>query len=79
MFLQITSPFGRREEKIAWIELNTTHGNLVIQPAHAPMIITLKPQSTATFRLRTGKEETKVISQGIAHVTRTGITLLITQ
>ncbi len=78
MMLHIASPFQRRDEKIAWIELNTMHGNIIIQPAHAPMIVTLRPQMNVTFRLRTGKEETITISNGLAHITRTDVTLLIT-
>lgn len=79
MNLSIASPTIRREEKIAWIELTTNDGNMIIQPGHAPMIIRLKPQSTATYRLRNGKEEARTVAQGVAHITRAGVTLLITQ
>ena len=79
MRLHISSSLENREIKIAWIELNTPAGNFIIQPEHAPMVVTLNPMSRVTYRLTTGKEETKKIGKGVAHVTREGVTLLITE
>lgn len=79
MRLRIATPLEKHELEIAWIEINTPVGNFIIQPEHAPMIITLSPMSAINYRLTSGKEETKKVMQGIAHVERDHITLLITQ
>lgn len=77
--LQITSPNEKREVRIAWIELNTPVGNFIIQPEHAPMVITLTPLSTIVYRLHSGKEETRKVINGVAHITRNSITLLLAE
>ncbi|HBR70556.1 TPA: hypothetical protein DIC20_03435 [Candidatus Dependentiae bacterium] len=79
MRLHIATPSEKRELEIAWIELNTPAGNFIIQPEHAPMIVTLSPMSIVNYRLTSGKEETRKVIQGIAHIERDYITLLITQ
>lgn len=78
MQLHISSPTERRDEQIAWIEFDTPKGNFVILAGHAPMILTLLPLSSVLFRLKSGKEETKKIIQGVVHITRSTITLLLT-
>ena len=79
MFLHISSSLEERNLQIAWIELNTPAGNFVIQPDHAPMVVMLTPMSQVNYRLTTGKEEMKKVRRGVAHVTREGVTLLITE
>lgn len=78
MMLYIASPLEKREAAIAWVELNTSVGNFVIQAEHAPMVLTLQPMSTVTYRLQTGKEERKRVTHGVAHITRSSVTLLLT-
>lgn len=77
MKLLLISPLHKEEMAIAWIELESKTGNFVIQPGHAPMIIQLKPQSTSTCLLRSGKQKTFAISNGVAHITRDSVTLLL--
>jgi len=79
MRLQIASSVEKSDLEIAWIELNTPVGNFIIQPEHAPMVVTLEPMSYITYRLTTGKEETKRVVRGVAHVMRDSIKLLITE
>jgi F0F1-type ATP synthase epsilon subunit len=79
MQLHIASPTEKREEEIAWIEFDTTQGNFVILRGHAPMIMTLRPLSIVVYRLKSGKEETKKNVQGVVHITRSTITLLLTK
>ena len=77
--LKISSPNEKREVKIAWIELETGVGNFIIQPEHAPMILTLKPLSHVVYRLHNGKEEMHAVVTGVAHITRNSIALLLSE
>jgi F0F1-type ATP synthase epsilon subunit len=63
--------------EIAWLELNTPTGNYVIQPGHAPMILALSPRKQLIYALKSGKEEVIMVERGIAEITRTNITLLL--
>ena len=76
MKLNIISPFSKKSFDIAWIEINTPVGNFVIQPGHAPMIVTLAPHKEITVCLKSGKQQNYFIKQGIADITRTTVTLL---
>ncbi len=79
MELQITGPTERRQVQVAWIEFNGTSGNFVIQRGHAPMVLTIAPNSSVIFRLTTGKQEVYRVAKGVVHVTRTGVTLIVVQ
>lgn len=79
MLLHISSPSECKDLQVAWVELNSAVGNFVIQRGHAPMIITLAPNSVLTYRLLTGKQELYKVVKGVAHVTRTGVTLIVIQ
>ncbi len=78
MQLQIASPTEKSELQIAWLECETSQGNMIILTGHAPVIMTLRPLSTILYRLKSGKEESKKIINGVVHVTRSTITLLLT-
>lgn len=78
MQLNIASPAEKEELQIAWLECETTQGNVVILSGHAPIIMTLTPLSTILYRLKSGKEESRKIINGVIHVTRSTITLLLT-
>lgn len=77
MKLFIISPFEKKIFDIAWVELNTQIGNFIIQPGHAPMVLTLTKGRDITFCLTNGKQESFVIMQGIADITRTQTTIII--
>lgn len=76
MKLNIVSPFTKKTFDIAWLEINTPVGNFVIQPGHAPMIVTLTPFKEVTICLTSGKQENYLVKQGIVDITRTTVTLL---
>lgn len=78
MQLHIASPSEKFETMIAWVELTTESGSMIVLPGHAPMIVSLVPLSSLYYRLRSGKEETKKVAHGIAHITRSSITILLT-
>ena len=63
---------------VEWVELNTPVGNLVVQEGHAPMIIELSLGHEFLFELAvTGEQKKIMITQAIAHVTRTEVKILI--
>ncbi|MFI5332729.1 MAG: hypothetical protein ACHQVS_01365 [Candidatus Babeliales bacterium] len=77
MHLIIVSPFSQKTIDIEWIELNTPVGNFVIQPEHAPTIITLTPGQPVIYMISNGKEESFIVREAIVQVTRTAVTLLM--
>ncbi len=79
MQLQIARPTEKKLINIIWIDLQTPVGSFVIQPEHAPMIVALKPDSFVTFGLDSGKQESVAVKQGIAHITREAVTLLLNE
>ena len=77
MELTIITPKRTQTHTIAWVEVNTTEGNFVIKPGHAPIIAILAPDQPLIFCLITGKQESFLIPQGILETTRTHVTVLI--
>lgn len=77
--LIVASPEHRQEIPITWLEINTPSGNFVILPGHAPMIITLTPNAPVTYCLSSGHQKSIDVVGGIAHITRTEVTLLLPQ
>lgn len=68
MELSVISPTSKQEFSIAWIELETTVGNFVIQHGHAATVLLLTPNQSATICLNNGKQETIAIPGGIAYI-----------
>ncbi len=77
MQLSIISPTKKEIFDVAWVECNTPTGSYIIQPGHAPMILTLSKEKPFVFALKNGKEEMVMIKQGIAHITRENVTVLM--
>lgn len=77
MDLHVISPLKRWTLPIAWIEINTPVGNFVIEEAHAPMIVTLSSNSTVLFCLTSGKQDSMNVLNGLVHITRESVTLLL--
>lgn len=77
MQLHIVWPDKQQTTEIAWVELNTPTGNYIIQPGHAPMILALSPKQPFIFAHRNGKEEIVMAERGIAEITRSQITILL--
>lgn len=76
MDLTIISPMSKKIYKITWIEINTPKGNFVIQPGHAPMIMTLAKKRSVTFSLENGNRESILINEGIISIDRTSTTII---
>ena len=79
MKLDIISPKETTSHTVAWVELNTMSGNLVIHRGHAPTVFVLSENKPAIFKLSTGKELHVTVPSGVAEVTRDGISLLIAE
>ena len=45
MNLNLISPFNKKTKNIAWVEVDTTCGNFIIEQEHAPMISALEKDS----------------------------------
>lgn len=70
MKLTLVSPFAQKELEVAWIELNTPTGNLMILPEHAPTIVSLSPDQPLTYCLKSGKKETIMVHRGMVEIGR---------
>lgn len=79
MKLDIITPQEVKTHIIAWLELNTATGNMVIQRGHVPMIIALTPNEPIIFRLKSGKQEVVIPRQGVAEIDREAIKILISE
>ena len=77
MDLEIIGPLSHQVIPIVWLEVNTPAGNFVIQPGHAPLLVTLSPGQDITFGLKNGKFQTLTISAGILNVERTKATIIL--
>ncbi len=74
----IVSLLDKKTFDIAWLEINTSIGNFVIQRGHAPMILILSPNKPLIYCLQNGKEETTTIPGGIVHINREQATVVLT-
>ena len=63
--------------EVAWVELNTPAGNMVVQVGHVPMIIELSSGHELIFELLHGEQKSIMITQAVAHVTRGDVKILI--
>lgn len=77
MKLFLVSPFAHKEIIVAWIEVNTPSGNLIILPGHAPTIVSLSPEQPLTYCLKNGKKETILVHRGMAEVSRDRATIVV--
>lgn len=76
MKLYIIDTEKKIEHDVAWVELNTPAGNMVIQDKHVPIIIELVPDQDLLFETVDGKQQTIVIKQAVAHITRNEVKIL---
>ena len=77
MQLILVSPEKKETVEIAWLELNTPSGNYIIQYGHAPMALALSPKQPLVYAHKNGKEEILMVERGIAEITRSQITILL--
>jgi len=78
MNLLIITPQSQETHVVEWVEAHTPQGSIVIQPGHAPLIITLMLGKDLTFLSKTGETKSIMLNRsGFLEVTRSGITALI--
>lgn len=77
MELVVITPTYKTTLAIAWIEIETTVGNFVIQPGHAPTVLILQPNNLLTYCLTNGKQETITAQGGIVEITRTSALVIL--
>lgn len=82
MKLKVVSPdpkFLKEVDAVAWLELDTPVGNFVILPEHAPTVLTLRKNSVIRYCLRSGKQNSLQIVDGLAHIKRDEVVLLLNE
>jgi F0F1-type ATP synthase epsilon subunit len=79
MKLTLVSTTDKQTFEVAWLEVNSSVGNFVMQRGHAPMILLLASQQPIIYCLQNGKEESMLIEGGgILHITRQEATIILT-
>ena len=76
MKLHIIMPEEEKQFSIVWLEIETPVGNFVIHGGHAPTVLTLLPGYDILFKLKTGKQESITVANGIVEITRDGATII---
>lgn len=79
MKLHIISPLRTLTYDVAWLEVNTSAGNFVIQTGHVPTLLVLAPKQEIIFRLKNGKEESIMVHSGIVEVMRDASTVVLNE
>ncbi len=77
MKLQIITTQKMTQYDIAWVELNTPVGNMVVQPGHAPMLVELSSGYELIYQTVDGALMSLMIVQGVAHVSLTDVKILL--
>ena len=77
MELVIISPTKKTITSVAWLEIDTTVGNFVIQPGHAPTVRVLDKEKAITYRLTNVKQESVIISAGIVEISPSTATIIM--
>lgn len=77
MKLIIMTPSKKEIVDVEWVELNTSAGNFIIQSGHAPMILSLSEKQPLLYGLKNNKETIIMVHTGMAHITRSEVTLLL--
>lgn len=77
MILKIITTQRIIEREVDWVELNTPVGSMMIQQGHAPMIIELSSGYELLFQVVGGATESILVVQGVAHITRFEVKILL--
>jgi len=79
MQLDIIGPTSSQTLHINWLEVQTLEGNFTIKPGHAPLIVLLAPNKELSMELEDKSITIMTIAGGILEVSRTMLTLILTQ
>lgn len=75
--LTVITPSSQKTISVTSIEINTSFGNRMLLPHHAPLTLLLKPYSTVVLGYPNGETETLPISAGIIHIEKNNAQLLL--
>jgi F0F1-type ATP synthase epsilon subunit len=78
MELKIVRPLSLETMEIHWLEAHTEQGNYVIMPGHAPMVLILTPHKEVSYERADNTRTEMTLKEGLLEVTRTSLTLVIT-
>ncbi|MBP9765397.1 hypothetical protein KBD08_03615 [Candidatus Babeliales bacterium] len=62
---------------VDWVELNTPVGNMIVQENHVPMVVELAAGKEFLYQVTGGTIESFAVLQGVAHVARTEVKILL--
>ena len=77
MKLKIITTKKSIEHEVDWVELQTPSGNIVVAQGHAPVLIELKSGHELEYQVTDGRVESILIIQGVAHIQRFQVTILL--
>ena len=77
MDFHLVTPTYNKKFSVSWIELNSSAGNFVIQLGHRPMFLVLEPGKELIYCLKTGKKETVIVEDGVAHIMRDSAKIIV--
>ncbi len=76
MSLTIATLSLQKTYDISWLECETSAGNFMILPGHAPLVCALKPHSPIRFALSSGAVEEIMLDESLMYVDRHTISIL---
>lgn len=79
MMLTLSGPAEQLGYEISSLEIETSLGHFVILENHAPILLLVKPNSSAIITLINGEKKTIPLIGGILHVTKDNITLILAE
>lgn len=74
--LEVITPYLSYDEKIIWIELDTTVGNIVIKPDHTPMLCYVLDGQNIIYCLPNGKQKILLVKDCLISFMDNNLTLL---
>lgn len=77
MELEIITSSSKESSLVNWVEITTATGNLVIQAGHIPSLYVLMPGKEVVIEHTNGEQESFLIQEGLAHITRKLVTIII--
>lgn len=75
----IMSPLNAHTIQAEWIEANTSTGNFIVLPGHAPLILSLARNKELIIGLYDGTQKTINVVDGILQIDRESVTVFLTQ
>lgn len=75
--LHLVGPISHTTHTVEEVSITTQEGDLVIYENHAPMIASLAPNHEFSYVTADGSRERKQVADGILHVERDTVTVIM--